>query len=171
MLVRGAARLLFHPNLMRKPPLAGDLLPGHVLDLEKYTAKNGWLDLGATKTGVVLVDNSLYVALAEMTLENIDLMIRNNSTGVVQLVVMWMKDEGLELAHFPIATYRGPKRDPNSGEAQIPIQFKVERFRSSANFSQVFGPSSVSPPIFEGKAIGKALPPPPRSRLYATLSR
>lgn len=163
VIARGPARLLFHLDLFHKHPRnIRDIVR---MDDESYEAIDGWQDLGATKTGLLQKDNDVFVSLVEMTRERFEA-FRGRQ---FQLVACWMVgDSQIEIKHYPCVEYMGLINASTRGEASLPAYFRIAKPNSS--FSQVFGPSSVSPPIFEGKAIGKALPPPPDARLYATLS-
>jgi len=52
-LVKGAARLMYAPSSQTKPDSIGD-----VIDTTTYAAQTGWVDLGATRTGIQITVNN-----------------------------------------------------------------------------------------------------------------
>lgn len=119
-IIVGAARVCMNELSAKYPQTASDIIDS------SYQTINNWQDIGATKTGVRVVDyDTIECALAEMTLERLLELI---PYGPFQIAFLYQTPtdnddseammSGVGLWHFPsVQIAETVKPDPRRGEA------------------------------------------------------
>lgn len=127
-MVRGPARVLINEVTAARPQKVSD-----ILDVDTYEAVNNWRDIGATRHGILEVDDTILCAFAQMTLEAI---ARAVPVGPFQLVAVWntaQEDDEqmhLDFRHYPsvqLKRYEGEDNDA-AGNTPFPSPTVFVRF-------------------------------------------
>lgn len=108
--VRGPARVLINELTAARPQVVTD-----ILDPQSFETVNNWRDIGATRHGILEVNDTVLCAFAETTTERIAEIVAPLA-GPFQLAAVWNTaeeaDENMHLAfrHYPsvqIKAYEG----------------------------------------------------------------
>jgi len=107
--VRGPARLLVNERSATRPQTALD-----VVDRETFEPVNNWRDIGATRHGILEVNDAILVVFAESTTERV---IETVPSGPFQLAAVWNSaEEADETTHLALQHYPSVQIKDYDGE-------------------------------------------------------